>query len=261
MLACRVRGTIAKLLPTTSARRTSIGNGDSGMAQFHFVEDYEKLIVHLIATYPLDEAMARAVGGGPYDIFGQMEADILDAAGLTDGMVVVDLGCGSGRLASALHKSRAVSYIGIDIVQPLLDYAQTRAPNYRFLLHRELSIPLADSSADIVSAFSLFTHLLQAETYVYLEESARILKPGGRIVFSFLEFSEPTHWAIFELTRKAARDANGDHLNMFLERITIELWAEKLGLIAEQFFPSSTTWQGHALGQSVVVLAKRAAAT
>jgi len=226
------------------------------MAQFHFVEDYEKLIAHMIATHPIDEAMALAVGGGPYEIFGQMEADILEAAGLAEGMRVVDLGCGSGRLAATLHQRGRFSYAGIDIIQPLLDYAKTKAPSYEFLLHRGLSIPQPDASADIVCAFSLFTHLLQAETFIYLKESVRVLKAGGRIVFSFLEFSEPTHWAVFEHTVEVTRAAAGDHLNMFLERVTIDLWAQKLGLAVERYFPASATWRGHSLGQSVAILRK-----
>jgi SAM-dependent methyltransferase len=226
------------------------------MAQFHFVEDYEKLVSHMIATHPIDEAMRLVVGGGPYEIFGQMETEILRAAGLGNGMRLVDLGCGSGRLPSVLHQRMDVAYIGIDIVQALLDYAKAKAPRYQFILHRGLSIPLADASADMVSAFSLYTHLLQAETYIYLEESVRILRPGGKIVFSFLEFCEPSHWKIFEMTRANARDAGGDHLNMFMERSAIGLWAKKLGLAVDGYFDSSATWSGHSLGQSVAVLGK-----
>jgi ubiquinone/menaquinone biosynthesis C-methylase UbiE len=226
------------------------------MAQFHFVEDYERLVARLVDTYPIDEAMSLVVGGGSYEIFGQMEAEIVQAAGLEDGMRLIDLGCGSGRLAAALHRSMDVSYVGIDIVQALLDYAKSKAPGYQFVLHRGLSIPLEQGSADMVSAFSLFTHLLQSETYIYLEESARILKPGGKIVFSFLEFAEAAHWKIFESTRMNARDASGDHLNMFIERNAIDIWAEKLGLVVERYFASSATWSGHALGQSIAVLRK-----
>jgi len=43
---------------------------------------------------------------------------------------------------------------------------------------------------------------------------------------------------------------------MFLERSTIDLWAEKLGFSVENYFPSSATWNGHALGPSVAVLRK-----
>ena len=226
------------------------------MAQFHFVEDYEKLVASLMAAYPIDEAMSRLAGGN-YELFGLIEAAILRTAGLEDGMRLVDLGCGGGRLASALHASSDISFVGIDIVQALLDYASTKAPKYQFLLHRGLSIPQEDSSADFVSAFSVFTHLLQAETYIYLEECVRVLRPGGRIVFSFLEFAEPKHWDVFAHTRRQALEGNGDHLNMFIERGAIEVWATMLGLVVERYVSANTpSFNGHALGQSVAVLRK-----
>lgn len=34
------------------------------MAQFHYVEDYERLVSELISKHPIDEAMSLAVGGG-----------------------------------------------------------------------------------------------------------------------------------------------------------------------------------------------------
>lgn len=59
-----------------------------------------------------------------------------------------------------------------------------------------------DASADMVSAFSLFTHLL-------------------------------------------------------IERNAIDVWAGKLGLVVEKFVDSGfPSWEGHALGQSVVILRK-----
>lgn len=228
------------------------------MAQFHFVEDYEKLVATLIKTHPLDEAMAKAVGGD-YELFGQIEAHLLRQVGLADGMRLVDLGCGSGRLPAVLHGTMNISYVGIDIVQALLDYARKKAPKYEFILHRGLSIPQKDASADMVSAFSLFTHLLHAETYIYLEECVRILKPGGKIVFSFLEFAEPAHWAVFVGTIDNAKASASTHLNMFIERNVIGVWAAKLGLVVDQFIAGGCpVWNGHALGQSAVVLRKPA---
>jgi SAM-dependent methyltransferase len=229
------------------------------MAQFHFVEDYEKLVARLVKTYPIDEAMAYAVGGG-YELFGNIEAQLLRGLGLADGMRLVDLGCGSGRLATVLHATTKVSYVGIDIVQALLDYAKKKSPRYEFILHRDLSIPQPDASADMVSAFSLFTHLLHAETYIYLEECKRVLKPGGRIVFSFLEFAEPAHWDVFVHTRNATRTNTADHLNTFIERGAIATWAAHAGLAVDQYISAGCpVWQTHALGQSTVVLRKPAA--
>ena len=59
------------------------------------------------------------------------------------------------------------------------------------MLNRALYIPAPDACADMVCAFSVFTHLLHTETYLYLEDIRRVLRPGGRLVFSFLEFANP----------------------------------------------------------------------
>jgi SAM-dependent methyltransferase len=230
------------------------------MARFRFVADYERLVARLVRSKPLDEAMEAAVGGG-YEIFGGIETGIVRGAGLRDGMRLIDLGCGSGRLASALQAQGArLSYVGIDIVKSLLEYAKKKAPGYEFILHRDLSIPQPDASADMVSAFSLFTHMLHEDTYAYLEECVRVLKPGGTIVFSFLEFAEPAHWAEFMRTRAAAQASKDAPLNVFIERGAIEAWASRLGVHVERYVDASfPSWQGHALGQSVAILAKRGA--
>jgi SAM-dependent methyltransferase len=99
------------------------------MAQFLFVEDYIKHVANLKAAYPLDEAMVKAVDGADYHQAGQTERDILFVAGLRPGMSVFDLGCGSGRLATALTKERiSLQYLGTDVVQDLLDYAASKTP-------------------------------------------------------------------------------------------------------------------------------------
>jgi len=226
------------------------------MARFHFVEDYERHVAGLLATYPVDEAMSLAVGGD-YVHFGAIECAVLRHAGLADGMTLIDLGCGSGRLAAVLGARMRVFYIGIDIVQSLLDYAATKAPpDYRFILHRELNIPAPDQSADMLAAFSVFTHLLPAETYLYLKDAARVLRPGGRLVFSFLEFAEPAHWAVFESTIDGQRRSASPHLNQFVERGTIALWAEKLGYAVEGFIDAhAAAWpDAPPLGQSIAIL-------
>jgi ubiquinone/menaquinone biosynthesis C-methylase UbiE len=227
------------------------------MAKFHFVEDYERLVARLMATHPLDEAMSIAVGG-LYDVFGPIEAQLLADLGLKDGMRLIDLGCGSGRGAVAISRRFDIAYLGTDIVQALLDYAASKTPaHYQFRLHRQLSIPAADASADMVCAFSLFTHLLHAETYLYMEESVRVLKPNGLLVFSYLEFAE--HWGVFRDTVNAQRADVLPHLNMFIDRSAIEHWSAHLGLAVDQYIsPSKPIFQGNAFGQSVVVLRKPA---
>ena len=229
------------------------------MAQFHFVEDYERLVNRLIAENPIDDAMAMAVGGA-FEAIGRIEVDVLKYAGLRNGMAILDMGCGSGRLPSALGQSDLqVDYLGVDIVPALLDYAATKSPlGYRFLCHRALSVPAAAESLDFISGFSIFTHLLHHETYLYLQDMHRVLRPGAKLVFSFLEFSAESHWGIFLATVEAARTATSPHLNSFIERNAIEIWATKLGFIVEGYIEATQAVSPVGpLGQSVVVLQRR----
>src|SRR6266849_11104000 len=193
--------------------------------EFHFVRDYSRLISDLLARYQADEAMGIAVGGD-YERIGAVECALLRYVGLRDHMSLVDFGCGSGRLAFALGRQPIrIEYCGLDIDQRLLDYAKSKSPaHFRFALNRALRLDIPDAAADIVCAFSVFTHLQHAETYLYLEDIRRVLRPGGRLVFSFLEFAEPEHWEIFKDTAQAVRRGTAAHLNQFIERNAIESW-------------------------------------
>ena len=227
------------------------------MTKFHFVKDYERLALYLRLKHSREEAMSLAVGG-QYEQFGLKEAEILQYAGLRDDQSLLDFGCGSGRLAWALgQKNISIDYCGIDIVKTFLRYAKKKSPpDYRFILNRSLSIPLPDASFDMASAFSVFTHLLHHESYNYLEELHRVVRPGGTVVFSFLEFSEPTHWEMFQYTIRAYRKARLPHLNQYIERSQIKLWSEKIGYQDASFIASTDSPWGNtgAIGQSLAIL-------
>jgi ubiquinone/menaquinone biosynthesis C-methylase UbiE len=227
------------------------------MAEFHFIEDYEKWVASLIASYPIDEAMSLAVGGD-FERIGKVEMNILRDSGLGPGMSIFDLGCGSGRLSYCVSRSGIeVDFLGTDVVQSLLDYAASRTPeHYRFLMHRALSVPAESSSIDIACAFSVFTHLLHHETYLYMEDILRALKPGGKLIFSFLEFCSDDHWDYaFVPTVDAQRTGKPGHLNTFIERSVINRWSEKLGYEIVRFIDGGQgVGGGGPLGQATAIL-------
>jgi SAM-dependent methyltransferase len=178
------------------------------------------------------EALEQAVGGN-FEAVGRLEFELLRTLGLQPTHTVVDVGCGSGRLACQLAALPGLGYLGTDVVGDLLVYARRLSgrPDWRFLEVDTITIPAPDASADFVCFFSVFTHLLHEDSYRYLAEARRVLKPGGRIVFSFLEFRIGCHWEVF---KAMLNSSHGKHLNQFMDRDAIAAWANHLGLEQDQ---------------------------
>jgi ubiquinone/menaquinone biosynthesis C-methylase UbiE len=191
---------------------------------------YTNLVSSLKKQFTFDQAMELAVGG-EFEAIGILERELLIQCGLRKDGYVIDVGCGSGRLAQPLSQYLVGKYLGIDIVPELVDYARqlVQRPDWRFEVAQGLDIPEDDRKADMVCFFSVFTHLLHEQSYIYLREAKRVLKSGGKIVFSFLEFSFPGHWAIFE-SNISTLHSDSHPLNMFISRDAIEAWASHLNL-------------------------------
>jgi SAM-dependent methyltransferase len=199
-------------------------------ARFHFLEDYRRLVRSLIAQHPLPQAMSIAVGGS-YEALGEIEKELLVGVGLKPDQTLLDVGCGSGRLAKALVPYLTSGrFVGTDVVQELLDYARDGCPaSWEFALVEEIRIPFRDNTADMACFFSVFTHLLHEESYCYLLDARRVVKPGGKIVFSFLEYEH--NWQIFADTFSTVlRGGQSVHLNTFIGRDAIAAWANHLGM-------------------------------
>lgn len=178
-----------------------------------------------------DTAMAHAIGG-EFEAFGIIGREMLKHYGLGHNSYLIDIGCGSGRLAKPLAQMPNVRYLGTDIVPPMMDHARAtvKRPDWTFTAVDALAIPEKDGVADMVCLFSVVTHLLHEQSYIYLEEAKRVLKPGGKVVISFLEFNMAIHWNVFEATVNNARGATQHPLNVFIERNALAARALHLGL-------------------------------
>lgn len=216
-----------------------------------------------------DTALQQAIGGN-FLAVGQLERALLLQLGLQANHFVADIGCGSGRLASQLAALPELKYLGTDVVPDLLRHAKklSNRPDWRFEEAKGFSIPSPDRSADFVCFFSVLTHLRHEDSYRYLREAKRVLKPTGKIVFSFLEFLIPSHWAVFDAMVK--RPDNSHHVDQFVDRDAIRAWARHLDLHVDELhdgdkphipFTGTITWDDGrtmaelgALGQSVAVL-------
>jgi ubiquinone/menaquinone biosynthesis C-methylase UbiE len=131
--------------------------------------------------------------------------EFVEKAGLQPNEDVLDVGCGVGRMAYSLayYLAPTARYEGFDIVEDLIDWCrQTVTPrfgnfHFRFAdIHNprynpqgdiqanEYVFPYADKSFDFVFLTSVFTHLRAPEVRHYLDEIYRVLRPGGRCLFT-----------------------------------------------------------------------------
>ncbi len=148
----------------------------------------------------------QVVGDGDFDLIGRIELGVLLMEGLRPTDTLMDLGCGTGRLAVKVIPTLVGGhYIGTDISQSMLDKARARlaratpeAPCRVDLLKQiETTFPIADRTVDMICAFSVFTHIEHEDTYRYLKDGLRIIRPGGHFIFSCLPMSLPVAREIF----------------------------------------------------------------
>ena len=201
------------------------------MRETDYKATYVDTVNRLLESHPRDEAMKLAVGGN-FQALGAVMRAILIKAGLKPEHYLVDVGCGSGRLAIALRSYLTGRYLGVDVVPKLLAYAREASgrPDWRFAEPGGIAIPERDETADMVCFFSVLTHLMHEDGFRYLMEAKRVLKPGGIVVFSFLDFVVESHWTVFAGMVQSRANGETTHHNQFMGRDTAEVWAARLDM-------------------------------
>ncbi|MFB6300374.1 MAG: class I SAM-dependent methyltransferase [Halobacteriales archaeon] len=100
--------------------------------------------------------------------------------------VILDAGCGQGTpiLSTVTERYPASSPIGLDIAGAQLDLAADHVPEAVFIQGDLTRLPLASSSIDGAVAFHSLIHLPADQHPHAIEEFARVLRPGGRLLLS-----------------------------------------------------------------------------
>ena len=125
-------------------------------------------------------------------------------ANLASESKVLEIGCGCGRLAVPLASIiKNGNYNGMDIDRESLEACLRNklllSKNCEFqlmdiyngaynpagcLADKDYKFPYTDASFDVIYMFSVFTHILPDGVTNYIKEISRLLKAGGRCLFS-----------------------------------------------------------------------------
>ena len=156
----------------------------------------------------------RSVGMGDFRSIGEnMVRRFTELGGLTADQDVLDIGCGTGRMAIPLtaYLNPDGSYRGLDIRPKTIEWCRRNItpthPNFQFdcaelrntLYARrgagdpaEFRLPYGDSSFDFVFACSLFTHMTPPGARNYVREIARVLRPNGTCFTTWYVLNDET---------------------------------------------------------------------
>jgi 2-polyprenyl-3-methyl-5-hydroxy-6-metoxy-1,4-benzoquinol methylase len=131
---------------------------------------------------------------------------------------VLDIGCGEGHFAAALA-GEGTEVVAVDVAEEPLRRARARHPALDLrLVEPEASLPVEDSSFDIVWAGETIEHV--ADTSRWLSELRRALRSGGLVLLS-----TPDHGPLSRLRLALSRhafearfDPLSDHLRFYTRR-------------------------------------------
>ncbi len=122
-----------------------------------------------------------------YDRLSRVKLKLLIDLGLEPENRVLDVGCGTGMLAAALHEflSEHGRYVGTDISPEAIAFCRARfgRPNFSFHVGEMTKLPALSQFFDYIVFFSVFTHTYPNETALLLRQASRLLANGG-IIFA-----------------------------------------------------------------------------
>jgi ubiquinone/menaquinone biosynthesis C-methylase UbiE len=137
---------------------------------------------------PLYDPVQRLLGGDA------ARRPLLDQAVLVSGQRALDIGCGTGTLATLLKSLYPeVDVVGLDPDPKALARAGRKAAHARFSIRFDRGfsgeLPYADASFDRVFSSYMFHHLDVSDRQKTLREVRRVLRPAGS--FHMVDFVRP----------------------------------------------------------------------
>jgi ubiquinone/menaquinone biosynthesis C-methylase UbiE len=126
-------------------------------------------------------------------------------ASVPKGGRVLDLGCGDGYLAGiARAGGLEANWLGLDLRGNAVAEARARFPWAEFVEASADSIPAADDSFDAVLVANLFSSLPSRKLASAVAiEIARVLRPGGWLVWYDMRYPSPGNREVHPLGRRA----------------------------------------------------------
>ena len=185
---------------------------------------------------------------------------------------ILDLGCGPGRLLTALHSLDLEygEFVGIDVQQRFIDWlcdnmADERTTFHRLEMHNArynprgprvdaVHLPIPAGHFDVAVLFSVFTHMLIDDIEMFLGLLRRHLAPGGRALVTVyvqdgvpLQTENPVDWPM---------EHTGPLHRVLIQKSAFEQRVHDAGLEIRAFQQKGQRNQQYVTGQPTYLLAR-----
>ena len=199
--------------------------------------DYERVWDALSAT---ETDAVLSVAGHSDEALLRSSAEITigrmrDAVGIDPGDTVLEIGAGVGRLGEVVAPL-CQRWVGADVSEHMLTFMAERlrgVPNARYVKLNGFDLSgIPSGSVDLVYCIVVFMHLDEWDRYGYVLDSARVLKPGGRLFVDNFSICTQRGWELFESLRRdippagrppqISKSSTPDELRTYLERAGFE---------------------------------------
>jgi 2-polyprenyl-3-methyl-5-hydroxy-6-metoxy-1,4-benzoquinol methylase len=164
-------------------RDKSKGQASSG----HYDANYGNFEKELYAEIRR-EAFGEDIGQNSWLTLNEQDM-FLEWLELSAGKHLLDVACGSGGPALRMAERTGCSLVGIDVHEQAIATAQSLAAQRGLTARTDFRVvnaarrlPFADGSFDAITCIDAINHL--ADRPMVMAEWARLLKPGGRLLFT-----------------------------------------------------------------------------
>jgi SAM-dependent methyltransferase len=175
---------------------TAVGLGDAG---FRLLQRIQALRPGAEPDFEIPPRYLRVLTAGSADAgsflrVGRAAAEEFVAlarqhgAGFEAGEAVLDFGCGCGRVAR--HMSELLPQVdlhGCDINPRLVNWCRAHLDGRFELSSLSPPLPYADGRFGWVYSLSVFTHMHEPHAAAWFAELARVTRPGGLALLTFLD--------------------------------------------------------------------------
>ena len=108
---------------------------------------------------------------------------------------LLDIGCGDGSVLGALHSEGfARTGVGLDLLAERIDAARSLHPDLEFIVGDGSTLPFDSASFDAVLTMTVFSSIPRhKQRMAVLREAARVLRPGGVLVWYDMRRKNPNN--------------------------------------------------------------------